>query len=197
MSYIKTKVRSLPNTLSLIRLFFSPWVFLLAFIEEERLSAVLFFVLALTDALDGFLARLLKSETKLGKFLDPLADKFLLFFGLLTLTITTEYKASFLLLKTLIVRDLVLIGGSLFLKKFGFVPEPSFWGKLTTLFLSITVCVGFALELFKINSLIELFDILQFLCGILILVSGIDYVIKGAVFLKEKLIMEKDERSFR
>ncbi|HHJ64594.1 MAG TPA: CDP-alcohol phosphatidyltransferase family protein [Aquifex aeolicus] len=184
-------MNALPNLLSFLRLLGAPGVFLLAYRGEERYSALLFVLLALTDALDGFLARTLRAETRLGKFLDPLADKVLLFFGLLTVTFRTEQGAHPLLIQLLIVRDSVLVGGTLLLRRYGFVPEPSLWGKLTTFVLSVTVGVGFLLELSPDGALRELFRVLQVCSGVLILVSAFDYTAKGAGFLLSKLIIEK------
>ncbi len=165
----------IPNLISLIRLLLSPSIFLL-YREEEKLTALfLFTVLAISDAMDGFLARKLKAETKLGKFLDPLADKVLILFGLLAIT----YESPFLFI-AVILRDTVLIVGSLYLKQYGFIPEPSIWGKLTTLFLSLTVITGFLRDFFDIY---RVYIILEGISLGLVIVSGIDYVRKGILFV--------------
>jgi len=71
---------TLPNTLSLLRILLSP-VFFLLFISGDpilrQISVAVFFIAALTDWYDGALARSRDAITVLGKFLDPLADKFL------------------------------------------------------------------------------------------------------------------------
>jgi len=54
-------------------------------LPTRRLALVLFGLMMLADALDGFLARRLKQETPLGRFLDPMADKLLLSFAVLLL----------------------------------------------------------------------------------------------------------------
>jgi len=70
--------RTAPNVLTLLRICLAP--FLVATVLEDRfaLSFVLFLVAGLTDALDGALARMLKQRTRLGEYLDPVADKLLL-----------------------------------------------------------------------------------------------------------------------
>ncbi len=69
---------NLPNILTLIRLGLIP-VFVALFYYPTPLSnfyaAIVFVIAALTDLLDGFLARKLHLETKFGAFLDPVADK--------------------------------------------------------------------------------------------------------------------------
>jgi cardiolipin synthase len=72
------RFRTAPNLLTLARICLAP--FLVAAILEGRfaLSFYLFLAAGLTDALDGTLARLLKQRTRLGEYLDPVADKLLL-----------------------------------------------------------------------------------------------------------------------
>jgi cardiolipin synthase len=79
-------LRSAPNLLTLLRICMAP--FLVAAILEGRfaLSFGLFLAAGLTDALDGALARALKQRTRLGEYLDPVADKLLLSTLFLVLT---------------------------------------------------------------------------------------------------------------
>ena len=69
---------NIPNLLTLFRLFLIP-VFILCFysgIENARFwAAFVFWLAAITDALDGYLARRLQQSTPFGAFLDPVADK--------------------------------------------------------------------------------------------------------------------------
>lgn len=71
---------TLPNVLTLLRILAIP-IFLYFLIQNDplsRLIALLVFALAsITDFLDGFIARKYNMESRLGRFLDPLADKFL------------------------------------------------------------------------------------------------------------------------
>ncbi|MFZ1730836.1 MAG: CDP-diacylglycerol--glycerol-3-phosphate 3-phosphatidyltransferase [Bacteroidota bacterium] len=71
---------TLANTLSVIRIVLSP-VFLLMIISEnhilKQISLAVFLVAAMTDWYDGVIARRSGTVTNMGKFLDPLADKFL------------------------------------------------------------------------------------------------------------------------
>jgi cardiolipin synthase (CMP-forming) len=70
--------RTAPNLLTLARICLAP--FLVSAIIEDRfaLSFYLFLAAGLTDAFDGTLARILKQRTRLGEYLDPVADKLLL-----------------------------------------------------------------------------------------------------------------------
>jgi len=71
---------TLANKLSLFRIILSPVFFLMIISEDpllRQLSIVVFFIAAITDWYDGEIARRSNTVTNIGKFLDPLADKFL------------------------------------------------------------------------------------------------------------------------
>lgn len=72
------KVFNLPNSITFVRIIILP-VFVTAMVYRRYDAALALFVIAsISDALDGLLARLTDQKTKLGAFLDPLADKFLM-----------------------------------------------------------------------------------------------------------------------
>lgn len=71
-------VINIPNSLTIIRIVIIP-AFITAIIYGKYQYALsLFIIAAITDTLDGLMARLTNQKTELGTFLDPLADKFLL-----------------------------------------------------------------------------------------------------------------------
>ncbi|MDH5265996.1 MAG: CDP-diacylglycerol--glycerol-3-phosphate 3-phosphatidyltransferase [Betaproteobacteria bacterium] len=77
---------NLPNIVTLIRISMTPVVALLPFIEgywPKFVAFLVFVIVALTDILDGYLARSRNQITDLGKLLDPLADKLLLLASLI------------------------------------------------------------------------------------------------------------------
>lgn len=131
---------NLPNILSFARLVLSP---LLLFIPHEYLL-FLFLPLAVSDALDGFLARKLKAQTELGKVLDPLADKVMLLCGLFVCTFDLQLIPSKLLYSVL-ARDLfLLVGGAVLTRRYKTIPQARILGKAFTLTLSffILLCLG-------------------------------------------------------
>ncbi len=184
-------MEKLPNLISAVRLFLSPAVLYLSYVRRQEEAALIFFLLALSDALDGLLARRLKAQTLLGKLLDPLADKVLLLMGLASVTFFTDVRTNPLLLILLLLRDLFLVIGSLFLRRFGFVPEPSIYGKLTTLSVSITVILAFLLNLYFIDGMLIVLKGLEILSIVLVLISWTDYALRGVSFLRSKLIIER------
>lgn len=72
------ELRAAPNLLTFLRLCLIPFL-VLAVLNSHYLTAfVLFIVAGISDGLDGFAARILKQQTQLGQYLDPVADKLLL-----------------------------------------------------------------------------------------------------------------------
>jgi len=76
-----------PNQLSILRIILAP-VFLFMYLSNniliKQLSLLVFFIAVLTDWYDGWHARKFKSVTKMGVYLDPLADKVLTSFVIST-----------------------------------------------------------------------------------------------------------------
>jgi cardiolipin synthase len=108
-------------------------VFATAFLYGERyLAAGLFLAAAITDVLDGYIARISRKETKLGALLDPLADKLLLLsaFGLLAY----RHDVPFWAMVIVISKEVVVVGGWM-LRNFitrRSSAVPSFLGKVAT-----------------------------------------------------------------
>ena len=79
---------NLPNSLTLARIFLVPLLVVVLWTEfegKELVGAAIFSVAALTDWLDGFLARRQKQVTTFGQLMDPLADKLLITAALVSL----------------------------------------------------------------------------------------------------------------
>jgi cardiolipin synthase (CMP-forming) len=79
-------LRMAPNLLTLLRIFMAPFLVVAVFERRFALAFALFLVAAITDAMDGLLARWLSQRTMLGQYLDPVADKLLLSSLFLVLT---------------------------------------------------------------------------------------------------------------
>lgn len=73
---MKSATQNLPNILTWLRIFAVPF-FLWACIHKSQFAVVIFIICALTDCLDGWLARQLKAQSVFGAYLDPIADKLL------------------------------------------------------------------------------------------------------------------------
>jgi cardiolipin synthase len=75
---LKSEFWTTPNQLTLMRLFFIPFIDICVVEGRYRTALLLVVVAGLSDGLDGLAARLLHQKTKLGEYLDPIADKLLL-----------------------------------------------------------------------------------------------------------------------
>lgn len=72
------QILSVPNQLTMLRMLVLPFIFIAMFYREHTLALGLFAVAATTDAIDGIIARRFNQKTRLGAYLDPIADKLLL-----------------------------------------------------------------------------------------------------------------------
>jgi len=134
------------NQLTILRMLFVPCFVLLLVYGHPRSATALFLLAAVTDGLDGLIARRLKQKTALGSFLDPMADKLLLTAAFVTLTIPSLPLAlhipTWLTIWT-ISRDVLIALSVLIIHlqtEHSSFP-PSFLGKCTTAVQLITVGV--------------------------------------------------------
>ncbi len=74
----KNEFWTTPNQLTLLRLFFIPFINICIVERRYHAALILLVIAGLSDGLDGLAARLLHQQTKLGEYLDPIADKLLL-----------------------------------------------------------------------------------------------------------------------
>jgi CDP-diacylglycerol--glycerol-3-phosphate 3-phosphatidyltransferase len=79
------KLVNIPNLLTLLRMLLIPVFVLLFYAQSYLTAAIVFAVAAITDWLDGYLARKLNQSTPFGAFLDPVADKLMVVFALVLL----------------------------------------------------------------------------------------------------------------
>lgn len=127
-----TNAMSLPNLITLARLLSVPLIVSLI-LSHQLVAAFIFFTLAgLSDALDGFLARIFKARTTLGAYLDPIADKALLV-GVFTALGHTGL-AEIWVVVLVVFRDVLIIGGIilLFLFKNNVEMKPLMISKINT-----------------------------------------------------------------
>lgn len=101
---------NLPNKLTILRVILVPAFVIVLTVGiptpwSYGIAAAVFLMTALTDMLDGKIARKYDLVTDFGKFMDPLADKFMVFASMITLLVTDgfEYLRPILLWVTLVV----------------------------------------------------------------------------------------------
>ncbi len=188
---------TIPNLLSILRMALVP-VFIIAVRYGEPKKALLIFVAAgITDALDGFIARIAKQQSLLGTYLDPIADKLLLTSAWVVLAIPNlGQTAPVPLWVTILVisRDLLIVIVALVLylalgvRKF----PPTVISKVTTVVQVTTVVVvqiaGIAAtEAARLAVALDfLADFFIYLTAALTLASGLYYVYRSGSLVADK-----------
>lgn len=126
-------IRATPNQLTFLRLCIIPFLVLAVLDGRFRTAFTLFVIAGVTDALDGLLARVLHQRTRLGEYLDPVADKLLLS----TLFLVLHHEGFISRRVTVLVfgRDLgILVVAALLYAALGMKDfRPSLFGKANTL----------------------------------------------------------------
>ena len=122
----------MPNLLTLLRLFFIPFIIIAILDHRAVLALSLFIVAGVSDALDGLLARLLHQRTKLGEYLDPIADKLLL--SSLFLVFSLTHRVAWRITVLVFSRDILMliIGAVLYMTNTVRDMRPTLLGKLAT-----------------------------------------------------------------
>ncbi len=146
----KTTVWTLPNRLSLVRILFIPVIIYFISTYDQRFlyasrgiwACILFIIAGITDGLDGLIARRMSLKSKLGIYLDPIADKLLVSSVLITLS---YYRMMPLWLTIVLVsREFIINGLRSFYAVEGITIYPSFSGKLKTMLQIVGIsCVLF------------------------------------------------------
>lgn len=136
---VKCKM-SIPNYLTLFRFFLIP-VFIYTFYNYSNylLPFSIFILAGITDMLDGYIARKNSTVTKLGKLLDPLADKFMLLSVLFVLTDRKLIPVWIIIV--VLVKELFLIVGSGVLYRKNIITEASWYGKLSTVLFYMAIII--------------------------------------------------------
>jgi CDP-diacylglycerol--glycerol-3-phosphate 3-phosphatidyltransferase len=187
------KALNLPNTLSLIRVFLAPLVLLFLSLRittpvpyltdlgkgpltwGDVLAGGTFIAAAITDSLDGYIARRHKLVTTLGKFIDPLADKVLVIAAMVALVELQRVPAWIVVV--IITREFVVTGLRLVASAEGVVIAASPGGKIKTIFQIVAV----SLLILKLPGGIALMWVAMFLT----VWSGMEYLANGAKMLIE------------
>lgn len=131
---------NLPNMLTVVRLLLIP-VFIFTFYNCTQNSFITPFVIivlaGVTDLLDGHIARKYNLVTKLGKLMDPLADKL---FQMSVLYVFADNKLiPFWIFYVFLVKELILIIGSIVMYKNKITVSAYWYGKLATILFYIAI----------------------------------------------------------
>jgi CDP-diacylglycerol--glycerol-3-phosphate 3-phosphatidyltransferase len=159
------------NVLTLLRILAVP-VLVVALLEEtpdgDVIAAAVFALAALTDGLDGYIARRRSEVTTFGKLMDPLADKLLVIAALISL-VSLDRLAAWVAM-VIIARELAVTGLRSLAAEQGVVIAASWLGKAKTL---LQVAAIICLIAFDPSPVWV--DVLLYLAVAVTLISGADY----------------------
>jgi cardiolipin synthase (CMP-forming) len=181
---------TIPNLLTLLRLLLVP-CFLVASMRGHFVAAfVLFVSAAVTDVLDGMIARKLNQRSRLGAILDPAADKTMMVCGFLYFTFASRVTLRFpgWLTFVVFIRDFMIIVFAYLLytrvqvKRF----PPSLAGKISTMTQAVTLACTIAANAFG-AMFAQPAEILFRVALVVTLFSAWDYLRKGEKLLDDGL----------
>ncbi len=173
---------NIPNKLTVLRMALVP-VFMIVYMigaipYHTAIAAFIFILASLTDWLDGYLARKNNLVTNFGKFMDPLADKLLVTGALLCLMERGE--VAYWVVMIIIAREFIVSGLRLVAVTKGIVIAAGQLGKLKTVLQLVAIIAA----ILSINKTIV--DVLIYLCTLMTVISGIDYLIRNRKVFQEE-----------
>lgn len=192
---------NLPNKLTILRVILIPFVmffYLANFVPFGKIIAIgLFVIAAITDFLDGKIARSKNLVTDFGKFLDPIADKLLVSSVLFMIVVdhTISQPWGVICLTLIIGRELIIDAFRLIACTKGIVLAADILGKAKTMVQCWTmpICILLSYFLFNTNvggaGLLTLQIIAYVLIGLstlLTVLSGINYFVKNKQVISTK-----------
>jgi len=174
---MNSRIFTVPNQLTFLRLGFLPFFIISVHYRRYDFALAVLILAALTDGLDGILARSLNQKTALGAYLDPIADKLLLSSSFVVLALNR--KISWWLATLVLSRDILLLtSAAVILVVVGYRPfPPSIYGKLTT---ALQILLVFAVVLLAVADWhwLQVFRmVLGYLVATLTVFSGFHYSI--------------------
>lgn len=188
---------NLPNKLTLFRIFMVPVFMVIAVAlplgdtASRIVCASVFLITALTDMLDGKIARKYGLITDFGKFMDPLADKFIVFAALLVILVKYDYltnvfiwAAAIVMFRELAVTSVRLVAAG----KEGMVIAASWLGKIKTVTQMVCIMTVFLEPVVLPFDFFREYHPLSYLTvaamTVMTLWSGIDYIKTYWKFIK-------------
>ena len=168
---------NVPNSLTILRILLIPLIVGLLIYGHVEYALVTLVIAALTDALDGTIARLANQKTPFGAYLDPLADKLLLMTTFVTLSLLDMVPVWSVIL--VVSRDAILLTGTLLahLTETVIDASPTLLGKATTLFQASYIILVLALIARGLDPVL-LFPLLLVM-SLLTVLSGLHYILRG------------------
>ncbi len=167
---------NIPNLITLSRLASVPVIVWLILDGEMMIAFWVFFAAAVSDAVDGIIAKHFDAETVFGAFLDPIADKALLVGAFLTFGYAGYLQTWLVIL--VVFRDLVIVGGAVLFQTVtqSLTMQPLMISKVNTVFQLLLALAVLWVEAYGIDDGLGL-EVMGYLVAATTLWSGTSYVI--------------------
>jgi CDP-diacylglycerol--glycerol-3-phosphate 3-phosphatidyltransferase len=162
---------NIPNALTMLRILAVPVVVvaLLAEVPDgDLIAGVVFALAALTDGLDGYIARRRDSVTTFGKLMEPLADKLLIVAALVSLVALDRLEAWIAMV--IIAREIAVTGLRAVAVEQGVVISASWLGKVKT-----ALQIAAVIALIAVDPATTAVDLLVYAAVAVTVISGADY----------------------
>jgi|SRR3712207_3761279 len=188
---------NLANKLTIIRIFLVPVFLIFITIKDvpygNTIATAIFILAALTDKLDGYIARSRNQITRFGKFMDPLADKLLVTAALVSLVefhVIPTWVAMVIIAREFAVTGLRAIAASE-----GIVIAASNWGKAKTVTQIVAIIAALisldkghigigSFEIISNNMVVLIAKVSMIITVLVTIFSGVDYFVKNKEVVK-------------
>lgn len=186
-------MKNVPNLLSMLRILLTP-LFVALYIQDElvytSLALGVFAVAAITDYFDGYIARNFNARSKVGVFLDPLADKILTFAGFGVLPFVSPEVFPVWPIVLIVVRDLGVTWMRMLAERRGFTMKTRAVAKAKTavqmIYLSIALLGGVFIladvppsQLARMSYEVGFFTWGLYLVSAFTVYTGVDYIVEN------------------
>jgi len=128
---------NIPNVLTFIRFLLVPVAIYYAVKDKLLTGFIIYTIACATDVLDGVIARKFNMITEAGKLLDPLADKVMIMGMVVTFTVLGVLPIFVLII--VVVKEVTMISGGIFLYKNNIVVQANIFGKIAALLLHLSI----------------------------------------------------------
>ncbi len=132
---------TVPNILTLFRFALVPVCAIFIYFGRMLPALVIYIVACATDLLDGYIARKKQLVTEAGTLLDPLADKLMSVFAVIAFTVAGVLP--WFVLITIFVKELLMIGGGIFLYFRDIIAPANIFGKIAAFIFNTSVAFTF------------------------------------------------------
>ncbi|MBQ8574544.1 MAG: CDP-diacylglycerol--glycerol-3-phosphate 3-phosphatidyltransferase [Clostridia bacterium] len=171
-----------PNKITVFRMFIAPLFLVIYFlnIEHKMLASALIFALgAITDAIDGRMARKNNIVTNFGKFLDPIADKMLVTAGFLALM--QDGLCNIWIVMLMLTREFAVTSVRLIAAAQGVVIPANIGGKIKTVFQMVSLIAIMLIG--EVNTVFSLGLPLAVISNVLLGITAAISVVSGLVYI--------------